>query len=329
MKRWFRYLGVLLGIVATVAFVFYAIHVLKGQDFSRYVSISAITGIAMAALCYSFIIPMSALAWRSLLRDMGTVRTWSELTVIMAVSQFAKYIPGNVGQHVGRAAMSLGRGIPPRPYGVSVVSEMVLAVLAAAVTGLAGCGLAGVGVSEWQKHSNAVVPFIAFLACGFILAVTVGRRLVRWLVCRLSPGVYDGGRVALPGNSALVLAFVTYLLNYALFGAGITMMVLLLLPGQDASWLLLTGSFALAWVIGFFTPGAPAGLGVREGLLLALLQLPYSQPDALLIVIALRLATTLGDVLCFILGIISFYISGKRTEPGNTFNQPPCDHHET
>jgi len=322
MTRWFRYLGLLLGILATIAFVSYAIPVLKEQDLSRYLSTSAITAIVIAAFCYSLIIPMSALAWRRLLKDMGTVQTWSRLTTVMAVSQFAKYIPGNLGQHVGRAAMSMGRGIPPRPYGVTVVIEMVLAVLAAAVTGFAGCGLAGVGGSEWQKHSSAVVPFIALLACGFILAITMGRRLVPRLLERLQPGAYDSGQVALPGNSALVYAFVTYMLNYALFGAGITMMAVLLLPGQDASWLLLTGSFALAWVIGFFAPGAPAGLGVREGLMLALLQLMYSQPDALLIVIALRLATTLGDVLCFSLGIIFLSTSGKPTKSGNTFNHP-------
>lgn len=330
MKRWFRHFGLLLGIVATIAFVFYAVHALKGQDLSQYVSMSAITGIAIAAFGYSLIIPMSALAWRRLLKDMGVFRAWTELSIIMAITQLAKYIPGNVGQHVGRAAMSMGRGIPLRPYSVSVVTEMVLAVLAAGVTGFAGCGLAGMGSSVWQKHSTVAMPFIAILACGFILAVAMGRRLAPQLLRRLLPGARDGAApVVLPGNGALALAFVTYVLNYAVFGTGIVIMVMLLLPGREASWLLLTGCFALAWVIGFFAPGAPAGLGVREGLLLALLQFTYSQPDALLIVIALRLATTAGDVLCFVIGAAALFISGRRTGPGHAFNHPTCDHHET
>ena len=330
MKRWFRYFGLLLGIVATIAFVFYAAHTLKGQDLSQYMSTSAITGIVIAALGYSLIIPMSAVAWQRLLKDMGVFRTWAELGIIMAVTQLAKYIPGNVGQHVGRAAMSMGRGIPLRPYSVSVVSEMVLAVLAAAVTGFAGCGLAGMGASVWQTHSAVAMPLIAILACGFILAVTMGRRLAPRLLQRLAPGEHNGtGLIVLPENGTLAFAFVTYVLNYAVFGTGIVVMVMLLLPGREAPWLLLTGCFALAWVIGFFAPGAPAGLGVREGLLLALLQFTYSQPDALLIVIALRLATTVGDVLCFVVGAAALFIYGRRTGPGHAFNHPTCDHHET
>lgn len=330
MKRWFRYFGLLLGIVATVAFVFYAARTLKGQDLSQYMSMSAIAGIAIGALSYSLIIPISALAWQRLLTDIGVLRKWAELGIIMATTQLAKYIPGNVGQHIGRAAMSVSRGIPLRPYSVSVVSEMVLAVLAAAITGFAGCGLAGMGAGTWQKHSTVAMPFIAILACGFVFTITMGRRLAPRVLRRLASRENDGAvEVVLPENGTLAFAFVAYVFNYVVFGTGIMVMVMLLLPGRDAPWLLLTGCFALAWVIGFFAPGAPAGMGVREGLLLALLQFTYSQPDALLIVIALRLATTVGDILCFIAGAAALFISGRHSGPKHALTHPTCDHHET
>lgn len=310
MKRWYRLFGLLLGIAATIAFVFYAVNVLKGQNLSSYVSIYAITGITIAALSYSLIIPMSALAWQRLLKSMGVSRTGTELCVIMAVTQLAKYIPGNVGQHVGRAAMAMGRGISPRPYSISVVCEMVLAVLAAAATGFIGWGLAGMGTDMGQRHGSTVVYFIAILSCGFALAIFFGRHLITRILYRFSSDAHDS-EIALPGNDTLVFAFAIYMLNYAVLGVGITIMAMFLLPGQDASWLLLTGSFALAWVIGFFSPGAPGGLGIREALMLSLLQFAYGQTDALLIVIALRLATTAGDLFCFILGYATFLIPGR------------------
>jgi hypothetical protein len=108
--------------------------------------------------------------------------------------------------------------------------------------------------------------------------------------------------VPLPRNRTLTVALLVYVANYLLFGTGVAAMAVLLLPSQNSHWLQLTGGFALAWVVGFFAPGAPAGLGVREGLLLALLQSSYARADALAIVIAMRIATTTGDVLCFAVG---------------------------
>lgn len=313
MKRWARHFGLLLGVVATVAFVLYAIRTLRGQDLSQYVSGSAMAGIGFAALGYSLIVPLSALAWRRLLNDMGVARSWGELSIIMSVTQLAKYIPGNVGQHIGRAAMSLARGIPLRPYGISVLCEAVLAVLAAIVTGIVGCGLAGMNTGVLKGHGAMELPAILILAGAFVLAAILGRRMLPVLLHRLAPKLdLDSAHNVMPRKGVLAYALLFYVLNYLVFGAGITIMVLMLLPAQHAQWLLLTGCFALAWVIGFFAPGAPAGLGVREGLMLALLQFVYTRPDALLIVIALRLATTVGDILCFLGGSAALFSSGWR-----------------
>ena len=56
----------------------------------------------------------------------------------------------------------------------------------------------------------------------------------------------------------------------------------------------------LAWMLGFVTPGAPAGLGVREAVLLGLLGPVLGEPAALLLSLQLRLATLGGDLLLFV-----------------------------
>jgi uncharacterized membrane protein YbhN (UPF0104 family) len=56
-------------------------------------------------------------------------------------------------------------------------------------------------------------------------------------------------------------------------------------------------------VIGFVTPGAPAGLGVREAVLLLLLAHGMGAANASLLILTLRIATTLGDMLCFVIGL--------------------------
>lgn len=329
MKRWARHFGLLLGLIATVAFAFYAVRTLKGQDFSRYLSGTSAVGIGMAAIGYSLIIPISSWAWRRLLSDMGVDKSWGELSIIMAVTQLAKYIPGNIGQHVGRAAMSLSRGIPLRPYSISVVSETVLAVIAAAFIGVAGCAMSGMSAAILKQHSAVTMPTLIVLACASALAIILTWHMLPRLLQRLTARQHkDGVHVALPRIGTLIHALIAYLMNYAIIGIGITAMVLLLLPDQQAQWPLLTGSFSLAWVIGFFAPGAPAGLGVREGLMLALLKFSYNQPDALLIVIALRLATTAGDIFCFAAGSTALFLRRRRIRT-SAVNHPIGNDHET
>jgi uncharacterized membrane protein YbhN (UPF0104 family) len=78
----------------------------------------------------------------------------------------------------------------------------------------------------------------------------------------------------------------------------------LLVPGAPHDYWLLISVFALAWVVGFITPGAPGGLGVREALMVLMLAPAYTAASASVLVIALRIATTLGDALILVIGLL-------------------------
>jgi hypothetical protein len=76
-----------------------------------------------------------------------------------------------------------------------------------------------------------------------------------------------------------------------------------LLAGKSGSegLLVLTviGAYVLAWLAGLVTPGAPAGLGVRELVLLFLLNGMIGAADLLLATVLGRVVTVCGDVLFF------------------------------
>src|SRR3546814_6780064 len=55
------------------------------------------------------------------------------------------------------------------------------------------------------------------------------------------------------------------------------------------------GAFTTSWIAGFVVPGAPAGLGVREVVLTAWLAGALPPATAVLLVVALRIATTIAD----------------------------------
>ena len=58
-----------------------------------------------------------------------------------------------------------------------------------------------------------------------------------------------------------------------------------------------------AWIIGFVTPGAPGGIGIREGVMLFVCGDEHSD-KIVLFVLVMRIASVLADVTAFAIGKI-------------------------
>jgi hypothetical protein len=72
-------------------------------------------------------------------------------------------------------------------------------------------------------------------------------------------------------------------------------------PGRGAPGLLVSiSALALAWIVGFVTPGSSAGFRVREAVLIVVLQVSLDREAGVLVALALRLVTLAGDLLLFV-----------------------------
>lgn len=303
MRLAIKRIGLFIGLSAAGAVAYYAVQVFHDQDLSRYVSVRSLWAITIATAFYLSIIPISAWAWRLLLSDVGVARPWRELVEIMAITQLAKYVPGNVGVHLGRVGMTSASGIATKPVILSMLFETVLAIAAALAVGLVGTMTSGVGVRILHHDMGRGIAIAATAIAAILLTTLVARRWLRAWATRLLRN--RGGHASGPLNlrfSTTMRALTAYTANYVFIGVGIWSMATILLPKQHHDGSLLSASFALAWVAGFFTPGAPAGLGVRESLMLGVLGFAYAKTDALVIIVALRLATMAGDAISFLCG---------------------------
>lgn len=305
MKRRNQVLGSLVGLVFSAAFVIYVMRALRGEDLRVYATPRTVMGICIAIVLYCASLPATTLAWRSLLRGLGVRKSWRELTAIVMITQFAKYMPGNVAQYIGRATMSLKRGISTREFGVTTVLETLLTIGAAI---LVGCG-AGMLSSYGRSVIHGDAPellLILFLIAAALAGLVLVRTYALPLLRRFAPQrahMLEGQ--LLPSYAHMARAFMMYCIAYGVIGVGFVVLAHLLLPhGTPHHNWLLTASFALAWVAGFIAPGAPAGLGVRESLLLLMLVPTYPPAAASLLVIALRIVTTLGDLVNFGAGFV-------------------------
>jgi hypothetical protein len=304
-RSWYRRIGVFVGVVAIVASGVYIASVWRHQDLHAFASARGVAGLAVGAVFYLVGVIATAGAWRLLLGQVGIDKPWGELAGILAVTQVGKYLPGNVAQHVGRATMGFSRGINPSRFALTVGIEIGLLTLASAVVGVTAFFFSSTSMAVLAGHTRMLVTGVILGAPLAILAVVAAARFGPGLVRRHFPriaSVFDSGLRVSP--IAMLAAFAIYCLVYLVFGLGIVLMAGMLLPAVAQDGWLLVGSFALAWIIGFVTPGAPAGLGVREGAIMFLLGTYYPAAAAAMIAVALRIATTLGDVALLPLGIV-------------------------
>lgn len=303
MKKWLRPLGMLIAIAGGVAFLGYAMSSVRFADLAPHLTLRTALALLAAALLYSCTIPVSAWAWRRLLAALGSHRGLLELNQILLTTQIGKYLPGNVGQHIGRAGMSLSRGIPAAPLVASVAYEMLLLLLAGVLTGVIA-GLLSPAAARLLHGHGATMVLVGVLALACLLIVPIVGRVLPPLMRRLSSK--DSG-IAIDlrmGVLPALSSFAAYVICYLLIGCGIGLLSASMFPLMHLDFALLVSAFATAWVAGFVTPGAPAGMGVREGVLILMLGGPLGPAAATALILALRITTMLGDILCLAAGLL-------------------------
>jgi hypothetical protein len=230
-------------------------------------------------------VPM-VFGWTVLAESCGC-RGRRDLASIFLVSQIAKYLPGNVGQFIGRAYLGELRGHRLSQLVKAMTLEVggVLAAssLLAAATGLGSGGFAPIG------HGRVFSLVLAAAACAALLgAATIFRN-------------NDGPRTLLRSCLAAVGAYVVVLLiislaNVLLVGA------ISGLSGHGFA-LSVAAAFLVSWLAGFITPGAPAGLGVREITFYSLLAGVVPAEVLILAAAGFRLVTTAGDLIAWAVGM--------------------------
>ncbi|WP_156909606.1 hypothetical protein [Ottowia thiooxydans] len=180
-----------------------------------------------------------------------------------------KYIPGNVFHLAGRQALGLAAGIPARPLAQSMAWELGL--------------IAMVGAS-FAILAAPLLFTVVDLRAG-VLVFLAGVCTLWWLA-----------RYALAASMATALLWQFAFL--AVSGATFAGMLSLLIGFESLLSLLpaIVGAYVVAWLAGLLTPGAPAGIGVREAVLLYLLSHAVAPADLVTAVVLGRGATVLGDL---------------------------------
>lgn len=230
--------------------------------------------------------------WRSVLACWDARLPFWSAARIWSVSNLGRYIPGKIWQIGAMGAMS-------REVGVSPIAASGSAILGTLVNVIAGFVVALVSgrvlLDRAFNGGGAIAQVIVFLSVAALAAAPI-------IVPRLAPlAARVAGRplrATLPVR-AVIIALAGNLLAWLLYGVAFELFARGLVPTSSGGYSAYLAAYTISYLAGYLALFAPAGAGVRESAMLAML--PFAgladPAQAALITIGSRVWLTLLEVL--------------------------------
>lgn len=208
-------------------------------------------------------------------------------------SNLYKYLPGNIFHYIGRNQIAIIQTVSHGTVIAASIAEILLMFLAALVIIAAFSGKEAIKWIQSNMLSAKTIFIIAvvFLCCMLPCLFSCRNKIIKERVEKYkkiinSIGFYKVLRLVVAYIAIFVLNSVMFfVLLYSMCGE---LRINLIAP--------VIGMYTLSWLIGFITPGAPAGLGIREVIMSTLLNGVVSGELVIAAVLLYRIITIIGDV---------------------------------
>ena len=250
--------------------------------------------------------------WRVVLHFWDARLSFGDATRIWCVSNLGRYVPGKVWQIGAMAAMARERGVSP-------VAATGSALLNTAVNIATGMAIALVTGREFLERE---VPGGVAVAAALTLAAVVGLLALPWLLPRVMRMAANrtgaSGIVPRVPASAVWLTAAGNLAAWALYGVAFQLLVVGTLGRAAGGPVPYMAVYAGSYVVGYLALVVPAGVGVRELVMIAgLTSLGLATlPEATVLAVVSRIWLTILEVLPGLLFLA--FASRRRSRPSNT-----------
>lgn len=295
--------GLALSGVCLVYFVMAARRILASTP-GALADASVLQVLPLASVPYLAAYAAFALAWHQVSRALGVHSTPRLSAGIYLTTQIGKYLPGNVGQHVGRVYLSARHALPVARIGTAMAVEILMVVFVAASFSLPLLPLVLRRLEEGGGSRPAWYALVVAVAAGAGLVAYAARRHPGFSRFR-EPVLAALRHMHDRGWSALFRAFACIVAGVALTGVCLAYLALTssgnLSPHQVV---MCVAVFSAAWIVGFLAPGAPAGVGVREAMLLAGLTPVFNASTAVQAAVLFRVISVAADLIALLAGML-------------------------
>jgi uncharacterized membrane protein YbhN (UPF0104 family) len=270
-------------------------------------AIGALVCVMAATVC-------SMQSWRVLLAAMGSPLPVRAAARVMFVGQLGKYVPGSIWPVLAQMELGTTYRVPRRRSASASALSMVVAVLSGLL--VAGATLPFVGTKGQTPYLWAFLVVPLLLACLYPKVLNyVLNRLFR--LTRRPPLEHP-----LTGR-AIGTSIFWSLLTWIFYGLQLWLFVVRLGGSVGTGLVLGIGTFAFAWCVGFLAVLAPAGAGVRDVLVVALLEPVIGTGAATGVALLSRALTTITDLVAA--GVATGFSRRVRARPAVEQAEQPAE----
>ncbi len=228
-------------------------------------------------------------AWRAVLHAWGERLTWGTAVRIWFVSSLGKYVPGKLWALAAMAVLAERAGVS----GAAATASSVVMQLVSITTGVA-IAVTFVGAAVMGATTSLGVPGVIAIAVASLGATAVVASPA--IMTRLGRLIGRPGGLRHVGMRALAHATLPSVVAWLGYGTALYLLVRGTLPAVSLGWGEATGAFAASYIAGYLAVIAPGGLGVRESVLVLLLEPRVGLANALAIAFASRLTLTINEL---------------------------------
>jgi uncharacterized membrane protein YbhN (UPF0104 family) len=223
--------------------------------------------------------------YRALLAGLGSPLPMRPAAQILFVGQLGKYLPGSVWPVLAQMELGSAHRVPRSRSASAAILAMVLSLAVGILVALIMLPFGHGAGSYWWVFLFAPVA-------GICLYPPVTNRLLT-----LALRVARQPALERPlGHRSVAVALTWAAFAWIALGLQIWFLGSRLGLSGWSGLLLAIGSYAFAWCAGFIVIFAPAGAGIREVVLIALLASAMIRADAAVVALVSRALMTLGDL---------------------------------
>lgn len=291
----------LLKVIKTVCFVlvlFFLVKViydnfndLRHTDFKLNMTVFLISLIIY--MVYKF---HNAVLWHYLTVKLNCNIRMDNSVIAWSYSQLGKFVPGKVFYLLGRLYYYKKENVSVKKITLCFLLENGYTFLAALFMFIASSTFIELGVLNRYKVYSSLLLFLFFIFINpFFLekGINLILKILKKEPIKIGLAYID-----------MVILLIHFVSNWLIMGVGFFVLSASLYPIGLDKFFYLTAVFALSNVIGILSFFAPAGIGIRETILIFALKALMPAPFAVIIAIVSRLWYTAGELLIVLIAFI-------------------------
>lgn len=306
-KKYYKLIGTIITIVALV-FVVKKL-VTMDVNWSMFADGGTLGIIVGCVLVQTAVILFMTLPWLCFIRILsGTKIPAKDALPVYTKSNLMKYVPGNVFQYVGRNQLAADLHISHVDVACSTVLDILCALIAPFLLILALMGHNMLDLFHTYRNN-----FLTILVVG-VVALALLIFLLRWKFRAPLQRYFTKYRKLLNRKTLLriLLVFLLYVAQYIVSVVMYAVPAYFLFDVPAEQMGLFLGTYLFSWIIGFITPGAPGGIGIREAVMVLMCGSFMGTDTIMLYAVTMRIISTFGDIVAFFIGMICEAVMKRR-----------------